>query len=169
VLRELQLKPTGEQEEFPESRMAGATLASGWYLVALNEYGHALAAEKSLARLSREAELVTVAIEEHVMVSGVEYWRDGHRRWGVMHDAQQAIEHLVVDGVPPPELNRVREAAFAAQGAQGPAAEVDHIFDVPLELAAQLTGYRHDKMTEVRFDVLEPIAPPPGLLRRWFS
>ena len=169
VLRELQLKPTGEQQEFPEAPIAGAALPSGWYLVALNEYGHPLATEKSLARLSRDAEVVAVAIEEHVMVGGAEYWRDGQRRWGVMHDAQQAIEHLLVDGVPPPEFHRIREAAFAAQAAEGAAPEADHIFDVPLELAAQLTGYRHDKITEVAFDVLESASPPTGGLRRWFS
>lgn len=60
--------------------------------MALNEYGHPLVAGKSLAQLSRDAEVVTVAIEERVMVSGADYWRDGHRLWGVMHDANEAMQ-----------------------------------------------------------------------------
>src|SRR5690349_23123584 len=46
------------------------------------------------------------------------------------------------------------------QATGGEKAEVDHVYDVPAELAKDLTGYRHDQdIPGVSGDVLEVLVP----------
>lgn len=154
VLHTLGLAATAERSEFPEAPITGCLLESGWYLIFINEYGHRLAAERTLGALAQKGEVVCVTVEEHVMCSAAEHWRRGVRTWAVSHDAQELIEHLAVAGVPPKEFHAIREAAYAAQDAEGSEAEVDHIFDIPLTLAEKITSFRHDGPYALEFTTL---------------
>lgn len=146
VLEALGLRATGEREEVAESPLAGAALPGGWYAVIANASGHALMRGDVLARLSQGAEVVSVDVEEHVMVSQAEGWRDGVRFWSVMHDGQQGTDHLENSGTLPEGFAAVRDRLAAQQReAGGASADVDYLFDAPVELARGITGYRHDE------------------------
>src|SRR2546421_2194555 len=91
----LNVYPTGTWEEFLESKIAGAQLPGGWYLVVFSrkEIG-----EKLLKKLSSRGELVYCFVEEHVMVSSSAYWSHEKMTWSVIHDAQKGLRDLQVAG-----------------------------------------------------------------------
>ena len=93
-------------------------------------------------RLSAGCEVITADVEEHVMVSVATGWKDGQRVWSVTHDAQREMEHLQAEGELPAVFTSIRDRLRAEQQeAGGRRADVDHLFDVPVELAQTLTGY----------------------------
>lgn len=153
----LGLTRTGEFQDVPESPFSGALLPTGWYVVVINEYGHDFALEKSLKRLSASSPVVSVLIEEHVMASSAEYWDRGTCRWAIRHQGDSGPGHLEDEGAPPPPYEEIKQRQLAAQQDDD---EVDYLFDVPLELAQTLAGYRHDGPDDIQFEVLTE-APKP--------
>ena len=120
--------------------------------------------DSTLRRLSAGCEVVTCGVEEHVMVSEATLWRAGQCVWRVSHDGAQGVENLHVEGELPPAFASIRDRLFCEQ--QAPASSqfpADYIFDIPVELAKSLTGYRHDEDTPGlaanSFDVLEHRGP----------
>jgi len=173
VFDALQLRGTGEREDVPDSDITGTELPGGWYMVASNRDGLELTTDAVLANLSGVGEVVMCFIEEHVMFSSAACWRNGQRVWSIEHDAgsKKGVYDLVVEGEPPPSFAAVRDRLFAEQSAAGGAkAEVDHIFDIPVELAYSLAGYRPDLIIEsIRKDGLEVLVStkPPEPLSWW--
>lgn len=107
------------------------------------------------------------------MCSVASLWVDGRQVWFVMHEARQKVEHLETKGSLPPIFTTISERLRAEQAAAGgKKAGVDYIFDIPVEMVAQLTGYRHDRvMPELgdrAFEVLATTTATPkrSLLRR---
>lgn len=145
VLEALGLRVTGTREEIAESPIVGAELPSGWYLVVAGRSGHGLMLDQTVQRLSAGCEIVTCDVEEHVMVSVATGWKEGQRVWSVTHDAQRDMGHLQVEGELPATFASIRDRLRSEQQtAGGSKADVDYIFDIPVELAQTLTGYRHD-------------------------
>ncbi|MEI7594068.1 MAG: hypothetical protein WCK41_12735 [Actinomycetes bacterium] len=69
-------------------------------------------------------------------------WMNGVEKWLVFHDAQQSSNHLVTDGELPDGYTSILDAKLREQADEGD--DVDHIFDVPIDLFASLTGIRYD-------------------------
>ena len=133
-------------------------------MVASNRDTLHLTSDKVLARLSKIGEVVACLVEEHIMFSSATRWVSGAKVWSVQHDAQRWIEHLDAVGELPPKFSIVRDELRAKQeAAGGRKARVDHIFDVPVALAHDFTGYRHDHvipgLADDTFEVLAA-APP---------
>lgn len=140
----MRLKPTGEFEEVPESPVTGIALSTGWYLIFANDFGFIDRAP--LSRLSEGAEVVTCAVEEHVMASSASGWKDGAAIWSILHDSQEGMRHLRVSGEPPDSFEALRTRLFAEQAAAGgDDSDTDYVWDVPVEVALTLTGFRHDQ------------------------
>jgi hypothetical protein len=161
VLEALGLQGTGTREEIAESPIVGAELSSGWYLVVTDRSGHPLTRNPVLQRLSAGCEVVVGDVEEHVMVSAAAGWKDGHDVWSVVHDGQRDMEHLESQGDLPAAFAPIRDQCQTRQqAAGGRKAEVDYIFDVPVELAQTLVGYRHDAaipgLGDTPFEILTP-------------
>src|SRR5215472_7624048 len=172
VCDRLGLRPTGEQVEIPEAPIAGARLSTGWYLVVAARCDHPLITGRSLGLVSAEADVVACSIEEHVMYSQSSFWSGGGRVWSIAHDAQRSIDHLEVSGELPPFFVEIRNRRFGEQSAQrGAAPAVDFVFDVPLEVAQRLVGFKHDVAGGPEsFDVLEPINNAiKGPAKRWWK
>ena len=176
VLETLGLRGTGAREAIAGSPVVGAELPSGWYLVVADGSGHRLMRDPIVQRLSAGCEVITTDVEEHVMVSVATGWKDGQRVWSVTHDAQRDMEHLHAEGELPAVFPSIRDRLRAEQQeAGGRRADVDHLFDVPVELAQTLTGYRHD--ADIPGAVAEPFevlvetssTEKPSLLKRLFG
>jgi hypothetical protein len=118
VLRELSLTETAAKEWLPESDVVGCSLASGWYVVFYNE--------------------------EHAMVSVASGWQNGTQLWHIVHDSECGLSHLDTAGVLPPGFAEIRDAQRAKQDAYRGAANVDYYFDIPVEVAKLVCGFRHD-------------------------
>ena len=176
VLETLGLRGTGAREAIAGSPVVGAELPGGWYLVVADGSGHRLMRDPIVQRLSAGCEVITADVEEHVMVSVATGWKDGQRVWSVTHDAQRDMEHLQAEGELPAVFTSIRDRLRAEQQeAGGRRADVDHIFDVPVELAQTLTGYRHDAVipgaVAEPFEVLVETSSTekPSLLKRLFG
>jgi hypothetical protein len=169
VRNELGLHAMGGREELPDSDITGVSMPGGWYLIVANRFGHKLLHERNLKTVSASAELVTCEVEEHVMVSIATGWKNGQRIWSVGHDAQKEQEHLVDWGELPAIYADIKNQLEAdQQAAGGEKADVDYIFDIPVELAEKLTGFRHDKqMPELGEYPFEVLIKKSGLENDW--
>lgn len=149
LMKALDLEGSGQEEETFGAPIAGRQLESGWYLIVANRCDHALISDSILARLSAQTDVVACSIEEHVMVCRAEYWAGGTKRWSIAHDAQVGTAHLEVVGDPPAPFTEVRDGLLAKQAAEDLAGPlVDFVFDVPLEMARRMTGFKHDEDDE---------------------
>src|SRR4030095_10096554 len=181
VLETLGLRDTGTREAIAESPIVGAELPSGWYLVVADRSGHQLMRDSILQGLSAGCEVVTGDVEEHVMVSVATGWGDGRKVWTVTHNAQRDMKHLQAESELPAAFTSIRDRLRSEQqAAGGRKADVDYIFDVPVELAQTLTGYRADANIPgagaAPFEVLVEIsssaaasAGRPSFLKRFFG
>ena len=91
---------------------------------------------------SQGREMVVVHIEEHTMFSRAELWSAGKNIWRVWHNGDNEVMDLRTTGDLPAAFESLRRQAFSQQDKE---ADIDHVFDIPLDLAAQLTGFRHDE------------------------
>ncbi|MGO8920680.1 MAG: hypothetical protein ACLQJR_32705 [Stellaceae bacterium] len=164
-----------------KSRFSVSELPTGWTIVYSKDVAYGSAAH--LAGLSTGSMVVACQVEEHAMFSAAHSYQDTRELWSVWHDSQRGARDLSTRGVLPPEFAAIRDRLGAKQDEgsglwasgrvdpknplvavlkrAGTRVEdlgdrwmpVDYIFDIPVELAAALTGYRHDRLT---FDWGEP-------------
>jgi hypothetical protein len=143
VLSQLRLRETPDRERVPESDIVASTLPSGWYLVFYSRDPTSLNMPM-LAAISSGAEVITCAVEEHAMVSIAEGWRDGIKVWSVSHDSERGLTDLDTTGALPIAFSSIRDELLEKQNRAGAKSDVDYVFDVPVELARNETGFRHD-------------------------
>ena len=143
VLRELGLTETAAKEWLPESDVVGCSLASGSYVVFYNAVGVMGLEATSLALTSLGAEVVTCEVEEHAMVSVASGWQNGTQLWHIVHDSECGLSHLDTAGLLPPGFAEIRDAQRAKHDGRG-AANVDYYFNIPVEVAELVCGFRHD-------------------------
>ena len=159
----LGLYPSGRLEQKPESMFCGVRLDNGWYVVVINEYGHRFVRERTLQRVSAATDVVAVAIEEHMMSCSAEAWKSKNLIWRVTHASAFSRRHLEEQGSLPGLYPAVKERCLAAQQREDEGfREVDYVFDVPLELAKAMVGFKHDRLVNDRFEVLKPVAAIAG-------
>ena len=174
LLDRLGLSPTGETEEVPESLISIATLDTGWRIIWYNEYECPFLRPEDLGVISNDQEVLMCQVEEHVMASSSERWRAGKRTWRIAHIGEDGPKGLSAEGDLPECFASIRrEMEEAQRAAGGDAADVDHIFEIPLKVAQTLVGFKHDEvclnMTEEQFVVLSRSVPKKGLIARLFG
>ncbi|WP_231962408.1 hypothetical protein [Symmachiella dynata] len=151
------VRRTGQHEEIAESPVCGATVSTGWELLYLNDYPRPHS--EALAELSANSELLFCDVNETCMSSFATGWENGVEKWIVFHDAQQSPAHLVTDGEPPDGYVAIRDAKLREQADDDD--DVDHVFDVPIDLFASLTGIRYDmelpNSAGKDYEILEPV------------
>lgn len=169
VQERLALRPTGRFEEIPEGMFSAASFGS-WYLVFIDRHAHEFVREAMLEKLSADCEVVAVTVEEHVMFSSAEHWSSGKRLWSVVHESESGSNHLEESGSLPPSYAGIKDRLLAEQKKEDEddKMKVDHVFDVPLEFAELVTGFKHDNVIEAKFEILEK-KPSTGLLTRFFG
>ena len=145
LFEQLGLEETGETtEDGPGFELSGTRIEDRYLLVA--DHTDALVDEQLLKALSMHGRVVAVMVEEHVMFSSAEEWRNGERVWGAIHIPDAGLYHIGVEGNLPEAYSMIHQRLFAEQEKDGGAdAGVDHIIDIPLELAAVITGFKHDR------------------------
>jgi hypothetical protein len=163
--------------------LAGAALKSGWS-AAFAKYALIMDAAMGtnparLSRLPAKSRCITCVVLEHAMVSYASLWQDGRFAWQIRHDPSQGDEHLEALGDLPAAFAGFRDIAIdkrRAQKAHNRSGEwgVDYVFDVPLDVADTITGYRCDRGVENDFfrnlrvlvptngNVLTRLSQPPG-------
>jgi hypothetical protein len=154
VLAALHLFDTGTAAQ-PDSEIVSATLAGDWTVVRFQQFGHPYAEDSSVAHFSKGCSVLACHVEESLLFSAAQFYRRGRMVWSVFHAGEDALSTIEVEGAPPEALNGIVEAQKAKQAAipTGPM-RVDFLFEVPLELARQVCGFRQDageaEFTELR-------------------
>lgn len=154
ALDALHLSDTGKQDEANEAPFSAATLPDGWIIVWANDEEYAN--ETRAAALSSTAtSVVAVHVNETCMHSTASFFERGTRLWRIHHEGDELIDFIERDGNLPPEVNEIEAQARASQADEdaGPG-DVDWLFDVPLETARTVCGYKHDHW---RFEWGEPV------------
>ena len=105
------------------------------------------------------------------MFSSSELWLNGVRQWRVEHDAQKSIEHLATDGSMPEDFPAASRQFAEQQAAEDRnKAEVDWYFEIPLVLARNRVGFKHDegaaRETDGKFQVL---SDPMSAKKPWWQ
>ena len=83
------------------------------------------------------------------MVSRAAGWKDGGQIWSVTHDTQEGDGHLDVEGEPPAGFAAIRDRLTRQQKEDGGAG---FIFNIPVDLAKEITGYSHEETPTITFD-----------------
>ncbi len=143
LLNDLGLGTTGRWGAFLNFKMAGRALSRGWYLVTMNRCGRDFHVGTHLAQYSQNAEVLACSVEEHVMFSSAACWRNGNQIWSIKHAGDRERENLTVTGIPPDAFRSVQEKYLAKQAPERE--QVDWYFEIPLDLAEQITGFKHDR------------------------
>ena len=168
VLQRLGLVQTDERADYAERDLTGRSLPSGWSLVVARGCEHRIVDARTLGQLAVDCEVVACSVEEHVMYSSAEFWTSGSRLWRIAHDAQEALDHLAVSGQPPDDFEATRARVSMDQQAEGgDQADVDLFFEIPLALARNRVGFKHDEVEATGSDggfqvLVESPAPSPG-------
>ena len=134
---------TGEMDEYFEEEHSGGELPGGWYVVVTNDLS--LLEASKLAHWSAGGRLVAAVVHEDAMNALATEWRDGRQVWSVSHDGSEGGDTLEVEGALPDVFEELKQEAMAAtaevEGGSG-----NFAFDIPLDLAAEVTGFRHDEL-----------------------
>jgi hypothetical protein len=165
------LSSTGERIEVPDCLIATAKLDTGWTLLWYDKYDCPFLDKRELAKVSVAHDIIRCLVEEHVMASSAEFWSYGSRKWFLSHEGENGPKGLVSDGELPDSFVSIKEKMEANQLANGgEKANVDYIFEIPLQVAKSVVGFKHDErcdhIPDNLFDVMERTSPRPGFFAR---
>jgi hypothetical protein len=173
-LKQLHLSPTGDTEEFPGSPISTGKLDTGWSLLWYNRYECPFLGERELETISKDHDVICCKVEEHVMASSAELWSGGKRKWWISHEGENGPKRLDTDGELPEPFSGIRQEMETAQLAEDESdADVDYIFEIPLNVAEKIVGFKHDcdcpHLIGNQLHVLTRTASKPGLFGRLFG
>jgi hypothetical protein len=145
ILNLLGLQETGAHEDFPESEITATETANGFLIVAQRDCLK-LTSGKVLAELSILGDVTVCFVEEHVMHSLAGFWSKGKFVWAVSHVSGKEKNHLKADGNLPAVFSSISDDLISKQKkADAENGGPDYIFDIPVELAKSVAGYRYDE------------------------
>ena len=143
LLDHFDFRSTDERDEANEAPFSTAELPTGWTILWSND--PTFANVERCQRLSEKAPIVSCWVNETVMLSSANYFEGGNYLWFVGHNAQEGQYDLQSDGSLPPQFDAIKERLTHQQDqGGGDKADVDFIFDIPLELAHSICGFKHD-------------------------
>jgi hypothetical protein len=178
----LDLAPTGETPDrwdlgLSHVPWAGATLKSGWCAVFGSDHSvlNLTMDTNCLERLPANSRSIVCSVMEIVTISSASLWQGGRQIWEIEHQGDLGITHLEASGDLPPEFADIRDIAMdkaraflnrlesCKPGQWGDDDEWtgDSVFNVPIDTAAAITGFRHDNRDEDEdfFGNLQILAP----------
>ena len=167
----LGLEVAMQADEMPADDWWTARLKNGWTILWAQDETFGANAREQIERLSSEADIIHCEVNETVMWCSAEYWSGGQSKWKVSHagDGDERFD-LTVQGDLPSGFADIRDQNFKAQKDGGE--DVDHVFEIPLELARSIIGFRHEDYLEPDdVDAFFVLKPPvkKGILARLFS
>ncbi len=152
-IQRLNLTPNGETEEIPESLISTAKMKTGWRILWYNRFTCPFLGEKNLAEISTAYDIILCLVEEHTMSSSSELWSGGSRKWHLSHEGIDGPKGLSSKGDLPACCHAIRTKMEEEQENENQGeAEVDYIFEIPLLVAQDLVGFKHDENCDELID-----------------
>ncbi len=151
VLKQLGFEEVGETGDPLNVDYACAETPSGWLIfVAADRF---FQIDEPMSEVSSSALTLGCEMYETASVSKVRAVQAGRQLWAVVHDPAETPDDVSVEGDPPPQFEEMRRRLQASQMEPG-GESCDYLFDLPLELAASLCGYRPDQSSALTWSVL---------------
>ena len=143
----LGLLATGETSEWADFKICSAASDKGWRILWYNAHECPFLNEHTCRGISlHHHDILACHVEEHVMVASVTLWSQGQVMWHLFHDGSGGAKGLEVTGTPPEEFQKIRDRCETLQAEAGGArANVDYLFEIPLEVALSVAGFKHDQ------------------------
>ena len=142
VLSRLSLGVTEKKCGFPFDAVASHVLPKQWFLVAAGQCNHRIIEPESMRAVSKGCHAIACSIEEHVGFSLAELWHDGVRVWQVEYSADRTPDSLHGSGTLPDLFHTLHAAAVPDDSDK---LEGIFLMDIPLMMAKDVAGYRHDE------------------------
>ncbi len=142
ALLRLSLVSTSNERAYPFKGITSHSLPNDWLLIAAERCDHRIANAVSMSSLSKGCRAVACAIEEHVNFASAELWQDGERVWHVQHKGDEDNENISSEGKLP---QRFHELLTTVEPDDRENLDGHFHMDIPLILAKDLTGFRHDE------------------------
>ncbi|RBP46501.1 hypothetical protein DES53_102892 [Roseimicrobium gellanilyticum] len=139
VLRDFGLR-RAVSKEYRHTPFRGGPLPNGWFVMI---HGRHEFTSDEMRHLSSACEVVACFVEEHVMVSRSACWKNGVQVWEVTHDSEESEHHLDIRGEPPAGFGAIRDRLTKQQKEDDEDGCVDFIFNIPVDLAEEVTGFNH--------------------------
>ncbi|MEV5647405.1 hypothetical protein AB0L57_04050 [Nocardia sp. NPDC052254] len=128
-----------------EPDFIAAASRGGWVIVAVRDIcpGYPNQADL-LKRLSRDCELIACYESTYGPESAAAAWKNGRLLWKVEHrtDGDRTPADIACEGDLPPSFE---EILTVAQTRPREYTDVDHLYEVPIDLAKAVTGFRQDE------------------------
>ena len=178
ILEELKLQETQEVTEEPLGEYLGVELASGYYVIYFNDFEGCNSID--LAKVSKKNVVYSAKLSEGIMYSESSCWVNGKEKWFTSHNPSISKNNLINKGELPSTLNSMITSASSEAETKDPmgsqsdvppflqaiaanmggtvsvmsAQSVDHYFDIPLKLTAEITGFNYGTHIPSGFTVL---------------
>lgn len=140
----------------------------GWTILWSENERFGQRSTEQVAELSKRYETYICEVNETVMWSSAEFWKEGQQIWKVTHAGEgEDVFDLSVSGALPEGFSDLKQMHTSNQENEDEG--VDHIFEIPLDLAASDCGFRHDgylEQSEVESFVTILAPKKKGLLSR---
>ena len=151
-LEKLKCEETEEIDACNEFPLTIASRPTGSSILWSNSF--LFPSRKQLKKISTEINLLHCQIEEHLMHSSAAMIEGGQEKWTLLHSSEQGLLHLDASGPVPSEFSDIKQHLLKLQEKEPPGSMgVDYIFDIPLEVAKSVCGFKHD---EGKFEWGEP-------------
>lgn len=141
----------GPREKFP---LALQRLPDGRSLVISTNVDEPLFKSKQLGSISRLGRMFNGSMSETVMFSGFAAWSKGRKTWSIEHHGDDDLLHLKATGKLLREDLALKDAALELQRAAGENAEVDHVFELALDLARRHAALDPNDIGDGEFEEL---------------
>jgi len=148
LLEALGFQTIGEAEEMPDAgRWCTKLIHTGWTVIFAHDFALPAEVQDQVARLSQiDLQYIGILSETSMSISLSRY-ADGKEDWAIDWAGEQGfqLKNLSARGNLPPAYEIKKADAVEAQTADN---EVDYIFDVPVALLSEETGFRYDDWME---------------------
>lgn len=121
------------------------SLPNGWSFLLTQDFAYPTPGRMSA--LSAGGRAIALSADDRVMYSVIRGYENGVAVFAIEHDGgQHGVRHMATLGKLPPEWTAIRKRLSQRQTREDRgAAEVDFMFDAPVELAKAICGYRFDE------------------------
>ena len=152
ILRTLDMKDTYVHDEANEVPISWAHIPTDWTIVFFNTPDERF--ERAYEVLAQTSDVVACVALETTMDCHVLRACRGKVLWSLLYQAEQKHLGVQVGGTPPSSFQEIQQSLGEAQAVSDASGDdVDHLFEIPLQVAEQETGYAYDRS---RFDWGEP-------------
>jgi hypothetical protein len=150
------LSRTRKQSKGDDGDLLGCELPTGWCLLVAHTRDDATLFEDDhvLARCSSKTEVVTCCLEETTMTSRAVGYVDGRQTWDILHAGDGGADQLETSGELPSVFSTVNQKQCELQRTWGSRREVDYMFEIPIETAGQIVGFRRDDLDRLAESVV---------------